>query len=175
MAKITMSHARQIANKISGNKFDEKIKQINTKLIDAATKLARKEIPKDVLQLFEKDENFKKYIITSGNVVLFGNGWNGESVSIKYLPHYNQYSALRISPDQKSADAIRKIWDEKHNLQKKQKELRDSLYRAFIQLGTDNRIKEQFPELEEYFPTNQKMAIAVQFEDVKELLNEKVK
>lgn len=172
--RITKSEANSISQTIATKKYGQKIKDLKAQLKEKATAEFRKTVPANVLDIFDNHPESAKYIKRNNSVKFFGNGFNHEYMEVDSTPSSgsDRYgNPETIEPRKTTAPAIKKLYDKLKKLEKDRKDLANQLEQAFISLNTYKKIKDQFPELSEYFPENQNMAVIQKFDDLHEKLN----
>jgi len=164
--RITKDLTYQIIEKLV-SPITEKIKQNEQLLCDIASKIMIDKCPKEVIKIW----NFvdKKYIRSNN------------SINVAYLGSY-YYCYFDLSypskddciniVDIETANKFQDIVNNNIDLRAKSKKLSKELEITILKLSTYARIKEQFPEAAAFLPSEQKMEIALNIQDIRNKLKD---
>ena len=165
--RITKEAACKVADGLTSKK-NEQIEKISGEIKAFATEIARKNTPKDILELFDKRSGHD-WFYTSSSLKMVGNGLNHESVDIHPTPSDGSFH-ITVEPNQQQATKMIRLLKVRDILSKQKKELYREIYNAIMSLGTYARITEKFPEAIPFLPTKEKAELAINISDIRKKL-----
>jgi hypothetical protein len=163
--RITKDVAESTAEKMTAKKSLELLEMRNL-FSEKIRNLILKQVPKEIIEAFEKHPN---YINSIGYVYLYGVGFNGESVKFKKLP-YTGNNRFEIKSEM-GANELLKQFNKIEVLEKEVKDLKLEIETAlYSTLRIYKRIEESFPEALEFLPpiNNNKTALVVNLSSLRE-------
>lgn len=172
MATITKQEAEFISKKLMAKRLEEtKSKEKDFRLL--ITQMYIEQTPVEVIKLQKK---YPDWFCTSSSISLPYEDYRGEIVTAinaygSPSPRIcNNYTSakLEIPKDQKAL--VFKMRNEVDAIKKKYKEDLFTIENSLNALKTYARITEHFPEAVEYLPTKEKMALSINFTDVRKLI-----
>lgn len=160
--RISKSNAEAIATKVT-EPLSKNIKDCQTKLSEAITKMAEKSVPADVLKTFAKHP---EYVTTRKGIYVTGQGIGDRWFSVtltKQVPFVGD--RLEVSPA--DAKIITKLNDAVEDAKQTYREKKLRIETTIVGLGTRQRVIAALPELEMYMPIKNCTAIALPITEVK--------
>jgi vacuolar-type H+-ATPase subunit I/STV1 len=165
--RITKTDAQSIAIKLTEKKQNEVIKT-QEDLAKLGYEIAKKRVPKDVMDLFAKR---KEYIESTSIVTLVGVGLSYERIDLKTsIPTSNGWSNV-IQVTEEEARKVTKMTNALDKMEKEAESLRAEVESALLSLKTHAKITEQFSEAVPFLPFKQKSEIVVCIKDIRKKLN----
>lgn len=165
--KISKDNARAIARKLTEKKQKE-VDALDKQIRDFCQKLCEQKIPNPVYEIYKKH---REYFENISFVQLIGNGANYESYSItEKLPSWTGYSTVKISLTEKQGDVYTPLANKSKILHKELSALIDEIASTLLALGSDKKIRAEFPEAAKYLPTRSTQALIVNVDSIREKL-----
>jgi hypothetical protein len=161
--RITKTIASEVAEKLLSKK-DLEIKEAGLKLSEYAQAFVEAQIPKEVIEAYEK---YKGYFNYRREFQLKGNGLNYEYVScLNQLP----YSNYLFEPNPEQAKVFRVLIDNLAKLRSERIKLKTELENAIFNLRTFKMVEENFPEAVPFLPKSQSTSLVVNLSEIRQKL-----
>jgi hypothetical protein len=163
--RITKDVAESTAEKMTAKKSLELLEMRNL-FSEKIRNLILKQVPKEIIEAFEKHPN---YINSIGYVYLYGIGFNGNSVKFTKVPYMGD-NRFEIKSEMGATELL-KQFNKIEALEKEIKDLKLEIETAlYSTLKTYKRVQESFPEALQYLPklNNDKTALVVNLSSLRD-------
>ena len=165
MSRITKTIAENVAIKLLEKKY-AKIEEIKEGLKVKFTEIYKKQLPKEVLELFYKKQGF---FYQRTNFVLDG---NGHSHNIIYTTEPLPYLSGAVSLDVEDSKIILDIMNNISNLESEYNKLKLEIETTLLNLRTYSKISSEFPEATPFLPNTTSTALSVNISDLRNKLKQ---
>lgn len=168
MARVSKSKAEDIAKALTAKHVQEK-KELNKNLSEEIVKAYLKTVPKDVMKLHQSRPG---WLSTSRSVRFRDRGFNHKLVNLhESVPCGSSHSINSdVFKDEEVASFL-KLQNKIDDKEKEIKELRLEIKSAILALGTEKRVRDNFPEAGKYLDPDSALLPAVNIDALRKRLS----
>lgn len=157
MAKISRYTATDVAMKMATDVFKDRVSCIRKRIQEVAEKIAKREIPQEVLDICEK---WKAYISVTHSISIQCMDNRGKtrcwvSSMTSFLLPFGSSSIVVTGED---SDNLYAYYDKLEQLRKSKNNLQIDIITILLDLGTTKRVEKEFPAAAPYFVAEEKKA-----------------
>lgn len=164
--RITKSEAETIAIQMVVKK-KEQLSKMSIEISDLCTRVAKSQVPKQLLELSEKFPNYFKRI---ENIIVTGKGLNHEYFSLTSKVPSTEGYRQTIAVDDKNAEKLVKLFRVYEKFREEIELLQKDIAVALISLCTYAKITSEFKEAIPFLPFKEKNALAINISDIRKKL-----
>lgn len=166
MSRITNKIAEDVANLMVQSKQEE-INLKKEELKEYVTRIYRKSLPKEILNIYEK---YPEYMIHCSSVQLTGKGFNHEYVNIHSSPARKDYYTVINIKEEEDINKIRNLYDHIKESNKNIKVLKLDIENALKNLRTYKKVESEFPEAFKHLPNKVSAEVSICLKSIKDRL-----
>jgi len=146
--RITKDIAHSVAKQLAESKQKE-LHTITKELLEIADNIARKRVPKDILEIYSKQS---KWFKTTSSIYLVGAGLNHQHLFLSKDYPFPDSKTIDINEDPETAKKIVDLLNKQSKKEEEWKKLRLEIEGVLYSLRTYSKIKEEFKEAYDLLP-----------------------
>lgn len=167
--RITKEKAELVAKKLTEKKV-EKCKNLQNKLAEYVTEIAKSKVPKPVMDMYKEYPKYTKS--KEYSICIQGEGIDNYRLSSQGITEKIPYTGEDVSVNKKQSDKIQKLHYKIEDAKKEIKQLQREIETAVYNLRTYNKCEKEFPEAFKHLPKEAiTTALSVNISDIRNKLN----